>query len=157
VEGGNVLHYQAAGQGPLIVLLHGITENSTVWEPVIGPLATTHRVLAIDLRGHGRSPALPPYDMLTLAQDVHATLDAVAPQEPPLIVGHSLGATVATVYATMHPVRAVVNVDQSLDLAGLQQTVLDLMPMLRTAQFADALDTLFAKLEAGARKIPVST
>jgi len=134
----------------LAVLLHGITENSAVWDPVIGPLATTHRVLALDLRGHGRSPAQPPYDMLTLAQDVHTTLDAVAPQEPPLIIGHSLGATVATVYATMYPVRAVVNIDQSLDLARLQQTVLDLMPMLRTAQFADALDTLFAKLEAGA-------
>jgi pimeloyl-ACP methyl ester carboxylesterase len=144
-----VLHYQAAGQGPLAVLLHGITENSAVWDPVIGPLAITHRVLAIDLRGHGRSPAQPPYDMLTLAQDVHATLNAVAPQEPPLIIGHSLGATVATVYATMHPVRAVVNIDQSLDLARLQETVLDLMPRLRTAQFADALDTLFAKLEDG--------
>jgi pimeloyl-ACP methyl ester carboxylesterase len=149
-KGPNVLHCQAAGRGPLTVLLHGITENSTVWEPVIGPLATTHRVLALDLRGHGRSPAQSPYDMPTLAQDVHATLNAVAPQEPPLIIGHSLGAMVATVYAAMHPVRAVVNVEQSFDLAHMQQTVLDLMPRLRTAEFADALDTLFAKLEAGA-------
>ncbi|WP_210588769.1 alpha/beta fold hydrolase [Streptomyces sp. GESEQ-35] len=145
-----MLHHEDAGQGPLIVLLHGVTENSTAWEPVVGPLATTHRVLALDLRGHGRSPAQPPYDMLTLAQDVRITLDALAPQQPPLIIGHSLGAMVATVYAAMHPVRAVVNVDQSLDLAHMQQTVLDLLPRLRTAQFTDALDAMFTQLEAGA-------
>jgi len=145
-----MLHCQATGQGPLVVLLHGISEDSTSWEPVIGPLATTHRVLALDLRGHGRSPAHPPYDMLTLVQDVHTTLDAVAPHEPPLIVGHSLGAMVATVYAAMHPVRAVVNIDQSLDLSLMRQTALDMLPKLRTAQFADALDALFTELEAGA-------
>jgi len=145
-----VLHYQAAGQGPLTVLLHGITENSTSWEPVIGPLATTHRVLALDLRGHGCSPVAPPYDMLTLAQDVHTTLSAVAPQEPPLLIGHSLGAMVATVYAAMYPVRVVVNIDQSLDLALMQRTVLDLLPRLRTAQFADVLGTFLAGLEGGA-------
>lgn len=145
-----MLHHQATGQGPLTVLLHGITENSTAWDPVIELLAPTHRVLAVDLRGHGRSPAEPPYDMLTLAMDVGATLEAVAPEEPPLIIGHSLGAMVATVYATMHPVRAVVNVDQSLDLAPLQQMVLEMLPKLRTAQFDETLDALFAELEAGA-------
>ena len=145
-----MLHYQDAGQGPLAVLLHGITENSTAWDPVIGLLATTHRVLAIDLRGHGRSPAEPPYDLPTLAVDVHTTLDAVAPDEPPLIIGHSLGAMVATMYAVMHPVRAIVNVDQSLDLAQMQPIVLDMLPKLRTEQFADALDALFAQFEAGA-------
>jgi pimeloyl-ACP methyl ester carboxylesterase len=145
-----VLRYEYAGQGPLAVLLHGITECGACWGPVIGPLATTHRVLVLDLRGHGRSPAQPPYDMLTLAEDVHATLNAVAPGEPPLIIGHSLGGMVATVFAAVHPVRAVVNVDQSLDLALMRQTLLDLMPRLRTAQFADALDDLFTTLEAGA-------
>ncbi|MFE4663757.1 alpha/beta fold hydrolase [Streptomyces sp. NPDC056716] len=145
-----MLHHHDAGQGPLTVLLHGLLENSTAWDPVIGRLATTHRVVALDLRGHGRSPAQTPYDMLTLAEDVHATLDALAPDEPPLIVGHSLGGLVATVYATMHPVRAVVNVDQSLDFVEMQRMVLDLVPRLRTAKFPDALDAMFAKLEAGA-------
>lgn len=132
------------------MLVHGITENSTAWDPVIGLLATTHRVLAVDLRGHGRSPAQPPYDIVTLAQDVKATVDAVAPGAPPLIIGHSLGAMVATVYATMYPVRAVMAVDQLLDLALLQPMVLDMVPRLRTPQFADALDSLFAELEASA-------
>lgn len=145
-----MLHYQAAGQGPLAVLLHGITENSAVWAPVAGRLATTHRVLALDLRGHGESLAQPPYDVLTFVQDVHDTLEAVAPQEPPLIIGHSLGATVGTVYAAVHPVRAVVNVDQSLDLARVQKTVLDIMVRLRAGRFVDVLDGLFAELEAGA-------
>ncbi|WP_329549892.1 alpha/beta hydrolase [Streptomyces sp. NBC_01356] len=145
-----MLHHQEVGQGPVAVLLHGLTENGTAWDPVIGPLATTHRVLTLDLRGHGRSPAQPPYDMLTLAEDVHTTLDAVAPQEPPLIIGHSLGAMVATVYAAMHPVRAVVNVDQSLDLASMQRVVLDRLPRLRTAEFTNTLDEMFTQLEAGA-------
>ena len=146
-----MLHYQDVGQGPLTVLLHGITEDSTAWDPVIEPLATTHRVLAFDLRGHGRSPAQPPYDMLTLAQDVHATLDAVAPQEPPLIIGHSLGAMVATVYATMHPARAVVNVDQSLDLAPMQRDGARAAAEYCARQGSPTRSTtMFAQLEAGA-------
>ncbi|MFK0159618.1 alpha/beta fold hydrolase [Streptomyces sp. NPDC090493] len=145
-----MLHYQDTGQGPLIVLLHGLTENSTAWDPLVGPLATAHRVLALDLRGHGRSLVQPPYDMVSLAEDVHATLDVVAPEEPPLMVGHSLGGMVATVYAAMHPVRAVLNVEQSLDFASMLQTVQDMLPRLRTGEYTGALDTLFTQLEGGA-------
>ena len=45
------------GSGPAIVLLHGVGGNHTVWNAVIPDLAREHRVLAPDLRGHGRSPS----------------------------------------------------------------------------------------------------
>ena len=50
----------------------------------------------MDLRGHGDSPRVPPYDPLVLAADVHALVAELAPQEQPLLVGHSLGAVVVT-------------------------------------------------------------
>jgi pimeloyl-ACP methyl ester carboxylesterase len=44
------------GTGTPVVLLHGMGGDHSVWAPVLGPLSTEHRVLAVDLRGHGRSP-----------------------------------------------------------------------------------------------------
>ena len=138
------------GDGPLVVLLHGIIENSTAWEPVTERLAETHRVLALDLRGHGRSPAQPPYDTRVLVEDVWATLSAAAPQEAPLLVGHSLGGLVATVYATALPVRAVLTVDHVLDFALMQQATQSLLPALATPRYEAVFDAMFLQLEAGA-------
>ncbi len=45
------------GSGPVVVLVHGMGGDHTVWNGVVGPLASGFRVLAPDLRGHGRSPA----------------------------------------------------------------------------------------------------
>ena len=75
---GTRLHYLSAGQGAAVVLLHGYTQTSHMWRPLIAALAKTHTVIAPDLRGAGES-AKPEsgYDKKTLAQDVHA-LVAVA-------------------------------------------------------------------------------
>jgi hypothetical protein len=70
---GTRLHYLVAGQGAPVMLLHGYTQTSHMWRPLIAELAKTHTVLAPDLRGAGQS-AKPPqgYDKKTLAQDIHA-------------------------------------------------------------------------------------
>src|SRR5918911_826690 len=52
---GHRVTYRAAGRGPLIVLIHGITGSSQQWDEVIGLLAQRFSVLAPDLLGHGRS------------------------------------------------------------------------------------------------------
>jgi 3-oxoadipate enol-lactonase len=51
------LHLREEGTGPAVLLLHGLGGDHTVWNEVIRPLAADHRVLAPDLRGHGRSAA----------------------------------------------------------------------------------------------------
>src|SRR5713101_312888 len=70
---GTRLHYLAAGKGDPIVLLHGYAETSHMWLPLMPKLATSHTVIAVDLRGAGQS-ATPPggYTKAAMAQDIHA-------------------------------------------------------------------------------------
>ena len=62
-----LLAHELAGDAsaPAIVLVHGITESRETWRPIIEALAADHRVLAVDLRGHGASEHEPPYDPRT--------------------------------------------------------------------------------------------
>src|SRR6185312_3138259 len=110
------LAHDQQGDGPLLVLVHGITENRHSWDPLTDDLARDHRVLRVDLRGHGESPGGEDYSIAVLADDVAGVVDEVDPGgPPPLLVGHSLGGMVLTAYAAAHAVRGAVNVDQSLD------------------------------------------
>lgn len=71
------LNCRVEGEGPTIVLLHGIGGNHTVWNEVIPGLAKGFQVLAPDLRGHGRSPAPPEshYTFREMMGDVLRLLD----------------------------------------------------------------------------------
>ncbi|HTT73438.1 MAG TPA: alpha/beta hydrolase [Thermoplasmata archaeon] len=71
------LHVREAGTGPPVVLLHGAGGSHTVWNAVFPRLANEFRVLAPDLRGHGRSPDPPgsTYSFEELAADVLHLLD----------------------------------------------------------------------------------
>ncbi len=102
-----------AGQGPLAVLLHGITANAYVFLPLMERLAGTFRCVSIDMRGHGRSskPAAG-YAARDYADDIEAlirTLDA----GPALLIGHALGARDAFVAGARNNglVSAVVAID----------------------------------------------
>ncbi len=72
------LHCREAGEGPPVVLVHGLGGNHTVWNEVIPRLVGSFHVLAPDLRGHGRSPAPPgtPVGFAELAADLLHLLDA---------------------------------------------------------------------------------
>ena len=100
---GTRLHYLVAGQGEPVILLHGYTQTSHMWRPLIAELAKTHTVLAPDLRGAGQS-AKPPqgYDKKTLAQDVHALASSLGYRRVKL-VGHDIGLMVAYAYAAQYP------------------------------------------------------
>ena len=135
------LAHDVSGAGPLLVLIHGITENRHAWDPVTDDLAADHRVLRVDLRGHGESPKGPSYGAAELAADVHALVDEV-----PLVVGHSLGGFVATAYAARFETRGVINVDQTLDLAPLQGQLQAAAPALRGDGFGDVIAALFESL-----------
>ncbi|HEX2074135.1 MAG TPA: alpha/beta hydrolase [Geodermatophilus sp.] len=108
VEGGelSVLHWPADAPGaPIAVLIHGITANAMAWARVAGALAGEFEVVAPDLRGRAGSAGLPgPYGIEAHANDVVAVLDHVgadgqAGADAAVLVGHSMGAFVATVAA----------------------------------------------------------
>ena len=100
-------------QGPPVLLVHGWTCDSNDWVFQLDPLASTRRVLAADLRGHGRSSApAGGYSAQSYAADLVALLDRLGIGEV-VVVGHSLGGSVAAALAVEHPdrVRAMVVVE----------------------------------------------
>jgi len=92
------------GEGPPIVLLHGLASNSKIWNLVAERLAPKWRVIALDQRGHGRSDKPEAgYDFATMVDDVRQALGRIG-VERPLLVGHSWGGNVALDYAaTVRP------------------------------------------------------
>ena len=115
-------------------------------------------MIAMDLRGHGDSSNVGPYDLATMAGDVGAVLAAEGAAEGALLVGHSLGGAVVSAYASGGPCRGVVNVDQSLALSGFQAALRQLEPMLRgdDAEFRGAVSAIFdsmvGKLDGSERR-----
>ncbi len=100
---GHRVCYRRAGEGPPIVLIHGITSSSSNWEKVAERLAEHHTVLAPDLVGHGDS-AKPrgDYSMGAFASGVRDLLVALDIQRA-TIVGHSLGGGVAMQFSYQFP------------------------------------------------------
>ena len=144
---GASIAYEVAGDGPPMVLVHGITESRRSWDPLVAPLAGDHRVVTVDLRGHGESERRPPYDVLRMITDVGAVVDAAGAEEP-FVVGHSLGGAVASMYAAANPVRGVVDVDQPLEMRGFGALLEPLEPMLRgdDATFQSLMGQIFDSL-----------
>ena len=101
------VHYVVTGDAEqTVVLLHGFSDNLTTWDRIVPPLAVSRRVIAIDLPGFGRSgrpwatPLLADY-----VEVVRAVLDAQGCDGPVSLIGNSMGATVATLFAARYPER----------------------------------------------------
>lgn len=100
------LTYFAAGQGPVLVLLHGANDQAGAWARVARPLATGRRVLIPDLPGHGGSaPFDGPLDVGDLVAGLEALLEAEARGQPVTLAGNSLGGFLALVEARRRPER----------------------------------------------------
>jgi len=100
---GVKLHYLTAGQGPAVILLHGYTQTSRMWRPIIPLLAGKFRVIAPDLPGIGESE-IPKdgLDMKAAAIRVHALAQSLG-VEKARVVGHDIGLMVAYAYAAQFP------------------------------------------------------
>jgi pimeloyl-ACP methyl ester carboxylesterase len=102
IEGAK-LHYLTAGSGPPLILLHGYTQTSLMWKPVIPLFAKTFTVIAPDLPGIGDSdiPANG-LDMKNAAIRIHALAKSLGVQKA-RVVGHDIGLMVAYAYAAQFP------------------------------------------------------
>ncbi|MEO8054832.1 MAG: alpha/beta fold hydrolase [Acidobacteriota bacterium] len=95
----------SGGAGAPVVLLHGAGDQAGGWSKVAPRLAKTFSVVALDLAGHGESaPAEGPLPFATLLAGFDGAMGA-APQGKVTLVGNSLGAWIATVWAKQHPDR----------------------------------------------------
>jgi pimeloyl-ACP methyl ester carboxylesterase len=141
---GVAIAYDVTGEGPDIVLVHGITDDRATWGSVAELLAADHRVIRLDLRGHGDSGDAEDYGALGMAGDVAAVLAAAGARDP-VLVGHSLGGFVVSALASQMPVRAVVNVDQPLQMSAFHDGLAPIAPLLRgsDAEFRQALSMVF--------------
>lgn len=95
------------GRGPAVVLLHGLTGSRAYLRPYAEQLARTHRVVAIDLPGHGGSDMVEPFSFPAAARTL-ADAAAAAGIERPVVLGHSLGVPLAVAWAAERPVAGVV-------------------------------------------------
>jgi len=111
-----VIHYESAGQGEAVVLIHGLGANLAFWFMTIGRhLAQQYRVITYDLRGHGASSITPRGYMLpNMVEDLVQLLDHLGVQRAH-IVGHSFGARVALAFTILQPQRVM-----SLTIADTQ-------------------------------------
>ena len=102
---GVKLHYVVAGEGPLLVLLHGFPDYHYTWRDQIPVLSKHFRVVALDLRGYNKSDkpeGVDNYKMEKLVADVAAVLDHFK-QNKMTLVGHDWGGAIAWSFAMTHP------------------------------------------------------
>lgn len=130
-----------------LVLLHGNSANAWWWEPVAGLLESSHRIIALDQRGHGdsewvRPPAYKPEDY---ARDLAAFIEHhFRSREKPIVVGHSMGGLSVMAFARHHPrlARGAIVIDSALSstrgrdryLRRLKSLPVVTYPDLKTAQ-----------------------
>jgi len=108
------LHFEVAGEGEPLVILHGLFGSLENWRPMSKRLAQHFKVFALDQRNHGQSPHSFEMDYLLMAKDVRDFLGAQALTDC-FVLGHSMGGKTAMQLALSYPgsVRKLVVADMS--------------------------------------------
>ena len=126
---GCPIHTRSWGRtsSPTLVLVHGGAAHSGWWDHVAPFFATTHRVVALDLSGHGDSGRRDRYDMTQWAREVLAVATAPGLRPAPVVVGHSMGGWVAATTGVEHGDRlaGVVILDSPLNDQPPEQKALE--------------------------------
>ncbi len=98
---GKQLWLETTGDGPTVVMVHGLGGTTTFYDAVTSRLANDHRVVAFDLNGHGRSPLTGAVSIESFADDLGAVLDHVG-ADSASVIGHSMGSAVVQTFAASH-------------------------------------------------------
>lgn len=143
---GRDVSYLGGGQGPVLLLIHGIAVSSENWRAVAEPLARRHTVIAPDLPGHGGSGIGPgDYSLGNFASGLRDLLLALG-HERATLVGHSLGGGVAMQFAYQFP-----EMVERLVLASSGGLGPEVSPILRAAALPGADLFISATAKAGQR------
>ncbi len=97
------ISYSDIGKGSAFVLLHGFLENQTMWQDLVPQLSKKHRLVTIDLLGHGETECLGyVHSMEENAEAVRSVLSTLRIRKA-VLVGHSMGGYVALAFAELYP------------------------------------------------------
>lgn len=97
------ISYTDSGKGTAIILLHGFLENQTMWNAFVPEFSKKHRVITIDLLGHGNTECMGyVHSMEDNADVVHAVLAELRIRKA-VLVGHSMGGYVSLAFAELYP------------------------------------------------------
>ncbi|MGH2582199.1 MAG: alpha/beta fold hydrolase [Anaerolineales bacterium] len=148
-----ILHYQEAGRGKPVLLIHGFPFSNRMWKPQLQELGSQTRLIAPDLPGFGKTPipSAPP-SMDRYAQDCADLLDSLNITDPVILVGLSMGGYIALAFAGLFPERlrglmllsTRAGADSEEGKAGRDKTI----SQVRNSGTAELTDGLFAKLLA---------
>ena len=139
---------------PPVVFIHALAGQSGQWSAQLAHLRATRRALAVDLRGHGRSPQDPQgdYRIETLAADLELAIETL--DLPPFIlVGHSLGGSVAMAYSGAHPARlaGLILADPSGDASLIpREQAKDMLAGLDGPDYEGFITSYYSMILAGA-------
>jgi pimeloyl-ACP methyl ester carboxylesterase len=140
--------YRIAGQGPPLLLIHGIGDSSTTWLPVMAALARNHLVIAPDLLGHGQSDKpRADYSVAAYANGMRDLLGSLGIDQVSL-VGHSLGGGVAMQFAYQFPDKT-----ERLALVSTGGVGRGVNPVLRAVSMPGA-DLALAALQLPVARLP---
>jgi esterase len=98
------LNYYTCGEGFPLVILHGLFGSSDNWQTISKQLKPEFNIFAVDLRNHGNSPHLDPFDYQVMAEDVRDFVNSQQLREV-FLLGHSMGGKVAMQFASRFPER----------------------------------------------------
>ncbi|MER7505129.1 alpha/beta hydrolase [Nonomuraea pusilla] len=155
IEGGPVplAARDHGGHGAPVLLLHGLGGTLLHWEAVAPLLTGAHRVVAMDLRGHGLSGD-GPWEWEAVLDDVRAVIDHFGLDDP-LVVGHSLGGMIAIRWALRHPDGpGIVNLDGLRSAETEPRHYAGVEPEELTVLLAELKAVFDAQAEAMARPLP---
>lgn len=137
--GNDVLHYEVLGRGRAVIFLHGWVGSWRYWIPMMQAASVSYRAYAIDLWGFGDTAKNKHYSLADQAEMIYEFMEKMGMIRAAL-VGHGLGASVATYFALQHPdyVDRIMAVNIPLDESMIA-------PRLRTASPVELADWLLVK------------
>ncbi|MCA9836172.1 MAG: alpha/beta hydrolase [Trueperaceae bacterium] len=101
-SGVKIHYYRTGGEGPKLILLHGITDNGLCWPEVTEALGEKYDIIMLDARGHGLSDHAASYLPKDHVADVDAVMENLGIAKA-AVLGHSMGAVNASYFAVTHP------------------------------------------------------
>lgn len=148
------IYIDDGGEGSLpVVFVHSLAGNTQQWSAQLSHIRTTRRAIALDLRGHGQSlpPADGDYAIESMVEDIQTAVDQLG-LERFILVGHSMGGSVAGAYAGVYPERVagLLLVDPSGDSTQMpNEEVQQYLGALESEAYSNVVEGYWSQILTG--------